>query len=91
MKYEVIPVNGSIKAGEIRVEQENEGRVSICRYDRDLDPESAELIGQLDLFDYIMQDWYHFLRDIELSILEARVEPENVRIVLSVREWFMME
>lgn len=88
MKYVVVPLNASIEAGEIRVEEETDGRISICKYSRDRDPESAEVIGYLDLVDYIMLDWYHFLRDIKQSILEAREQPDNVRIAFSIRELF---
>ena len=88
--YEVIPRESSIRAGEIRVTLEMDGTIRLRKYS-DCDSDTAELIGRMELFDYERRDWEHFLRDIELTILEARIEPENVRIELILRDWFFME
>lgn len=89
-EYEVIPRDASIRAGEIRVTLEMDGTIQLRKYS-DCDSDTSELIGRMELFDYAKSDWGHFLRDIELTILEARIEPENVRIELILRDWFFME
>lgn len=91
MKYDVIPANTTIKAGEIRVEAESLERVSVCRYSKDRDPNSGCVIDTLDLFDYIMQDKYEFLQDVKNSILRAHMKPQNVRITKEVMDFFAHE
>lgn len=91
MIIEVIPEDAPIIAGEIRVEAESLANVAVVRYSKNLDMNSAKVIGTFDLFDYIMLDKYHFLKDIKQCIVRAHLKPQNVRITTYVMDFFMFE
>lgn len=91
MKYEVIPVNESIKAGEIRVEADSSEDVTVCRYFRDFDANCHVLIAILDIDYYMMWGKDKFLAAIEKEIKKAGLKPKNVRITNKVMSLFDSE
>lgn len=86
VKYQLITIVEPIKSGEIRIEWESTEVLSICKYTRDLDPESAVVIDYMSIGEIMLMGWEEFLEHVDEVI--AGLEYEKIRITKEVGEFF---
>lgn len=88
LRYKVISNNYPISAGEIRVEADSLEAVMICRYSKNLDFNSKEVLGMLNMVNYVMLDKYHFLQDVRHCLVRAHMKTQQINITEYVMGFF---